>query len=95
MKIVIILIFFAGLSMLIFSGVWGESSPRMLYFGFLVVLAAYLLLLIFLYGKKVNVYARGGVIKFSEKPWGYRFYFFLLFLFWLVPSIGLVEKLTR
>jgi len=37
----------------------------------------------------------GGIIKFSEHPWGYRFYFFLLFLFWLVPSIGLMEKLTK
>jgi hypothetical protein len=81
--------------MLIFYKFGNEASPNMLYLGFFVVLADYLLLLIFLYGKKVNVYARGGVIKFSEKPWGYRFYFFLLFLFWLVPSIGLMEKFTK
>jgi hypothetical protein len=94
-RYVIVLIFFVGLSILISFRFFGGAPPHMLYLGFLVVLADYLLLLIFLYRKKVNVYARGGVIRFSEKPWGYRFYFFLLFLFWLVPSIGLMEKITK
>jgi len=51
------------------------------YIGFLIILVSFSLLLIFLYFKKVRVYAREGWIRFEEKPWSYRFYFSSLLFF--------------
>jgi len=95
MKAMMALLLFVGLSMLALHGFDDEAWPSLLYLGVLAVLAAYLAFLVFLYRKKVDVYARGGIIRFSESPWGYRFYFFLLLLFWLVPSIGMIERLAK
>jgi hypothetical protein len=56
--------------------------------GLTSILLALQVLLASLYRRKVDVYSRGGILKFTDHPWGYRFYFLLIYVlaygFWLV-----------
>lgn len=68
------------------------ASSVLLRAGLTLLLAAALVLLASLYHRKVNVYARGGVLKFGESPWGYRVYFATL---WTPALIALVVIWAR
>jgi hypothetical protein len=94
MKLLILFAFFSGLVAFALSWLWHGAPIHMFEAGLFLLLASYLFLLIALYRKKVNVYSRGGVVIFSDTPWAYRFYFFLLFLFWLIPNIILLSKVA-
>ena len=91
MKIIALPIFLLGLLTMMLSWFWAGAPTHLFLFGLFLLLASYLLLLIALYWKKIDVYARGGIIKFREHPWGYRFYFALLFITWLIPNIILLS----
>ena len=91
MKIIVLPVFLLGLLVMVLSWLWTGAPMHLFHIGLFLLLASYLLLLIALYGRKVSVYARGGVIEFHEKPWSYRFYFVFLFMFWLVPNIILLS----
>lgn len=91
MKIIVLPVFLLGLLIMASSWLWTGAPTHLFHIGLFLLLASYLLLLIALYWKKVNVYARGGVIEFREKPWSYRFYFVFLFMFWLIPNIILLS----
>lgn len=93
MKILISSVFILGLLTLGLAWLCPGLYKGLPYAGLLVVLASYLLLLTFLYYRKVDVYARMGLVKFAEKPWGYRLYFFILFLFWLWPSLFCLSRI--
>lgn len=92
MKIMVITVSLLGVLTMMSSRLWTGAPTHLFHIGLFLLLASYLLLLVALYGKKVNVYTRGGIIEFHEKPWSYRFYFALLFMFWLVPSIILLSR---
>lgn len=91
MKVIVLLTFLVGLLTVLLSWVWAGTPVHLFHLGLFLLLTSCLLLLIALYWKKVNVYARGGVIDFHEKPWGYRFYFLLLFMCWLISNIVLLS----
>jgi hypothetical protein len=56
--------------------------------GLTSLLLAVQVLLASLYRRKVGVYSRGGILEFADNPWGYRFYFLIIYVwaygFWLV-----------
>jgi len=85
MKYLIVFIFFSGLSIIILSQFLNDDSSRFLYLGLLVVLACYLLFIIFLYEKKVNVHARGGLLNFLSTRGDIDFISSYCFFFGLCP----------
>lgn len=91
MKVIVLVTFLLGLLTVLLSLFWHGAPAHLFHAGLFLVLTAYLLLLIALYWRKVNVYARGGVIEFREQPWGYRLYFLLLFVCWLIPNMVLLS----
>ena len=87
-KITIYALLFSGIVTLAFS--WSLLGATSLPFkiGLTSILLCVQVLLASLYKRKVDVYSRGGVLKFSDHPWSYRFYFLIIYVFvygsWLV-----------
>lgn len=92
MKPVLIMAFVLGLLVTGFSWVISGVPSGLFFIGFSLILESYLLLLIFLYKNKINVYSRGGLIKYVNNPWLYRFYFFILVIPWVILNIILLSK---
>src|SRR5579859_6849902 len=86
-------VFLVGTLIIVASWLWSSGPHGLFPAGMLVILFSYLLTLIRLYWIKIDVYSRGGWIRFCEKPWSYRFYFAILGWFWFVPSMLFLSKL--
>lgn len=87
-KIAIYVFLLVGVTTLGIS--WPLLGAKSLAFkiGLTSILLAIQVLLSSLYRRKVDVYSRGGILKFADRPWGYRFYFLIIYVwaygFWLV-----------
>jgi hypothetical protein len=86
-KIAIYLFLLSGIATIGIS--WPLLGATSLAFkiGLTSILLAIQVLLASLYRRKVDVYSRGGILKYTDQPWGYRFYFLLIYVwaygFWL------------
>jgi hypothetical protein len=86
-------VFLLGVLVVAASWLWSTGRRGLLQAGMLIIFFSYLLTLIRLYWVKVDVYSRGGWIRFRENPWSYRLYFTILGWFWLIPTILFLSSL--
>ena len=93
MKVLASSVFIFGSLALILFWLWPGLPQSLPYIGFLIVVSSCFLFLIFLYHKKVRVYAREGWVNFEEKPWSYRFYFILILIFLFGLAIFCVSRI--